>query len=391
MRVLHWYPGFLGGGGVANAVGGLARAEQAAGATVAIAVAESRESPLYGGAISDVGAGIEVIRWRSSWTLKKGNLVLRGLPGTARRALVGWKPDVVHIHGEFNPDNLRVPFLFSCPLVLSPHGAFHPEALSKSNPLLKRLYITLAGPVLYRRAVFHRISPGSGDPTPCPDARLRSYVAPNGPSVPIVEPLSCAGAAGSGASIEFLFVGRLDVHTKGLDLLLSALAEAVAKHPHLRCSLTLVGPDWNGGRAFLERQSRSLGVQEYVRLEGTKTGEDLVKFYERSDVYIHCSRNEGQSIAVAEALLFAKPAVLSSRIGAVDYPEIGASRGVLVVEPRSDRIAEAMTRVAEDLHEFRSAAREQLPVLRELLSWNGIAAIHLTEYSRAISARATAR
>src|SRR5437667_7061865 len=159
MRVLHWYPNYLRGGGVANAVAGLIKGQTRVGLKVAVAAVEWKGPALYGSMVECLAPNVDLIRWQPRWTLKWGTIVLRALRGADRRTLIAWRPDVVHIHGEFNPDNLRVPNLFGCPVVLSPHGAFHPVAFAKSNRMGKRLYVAVATPLLYRKALFHASTP----------------------------------------------------------------------------------------------------------------------------------------------------------------------------------------------------------------------------------------
>ncbi len=60
MRILHWYPKYLGGGAVAGAVRGLACAQRAAGADVAIAARRLGGATLYGERASD---GPAIVLW----------------------------------------------------------------------------------------------------------------------------------------------------------------------------------------------------------------------------------------------------------------------------------------------------------------------------------------
>ncbi|MGH2838701.1 MAG: glycosyltransferase, partial [Thermoleophilaceae bacterium] len=106
MRVVHWYPNFLAGGGVANSVLGLADAQAAAGADVWI-VSLAHDEPLYG-RLRPAG-GVQVATWGTGHALPWSGLRLHALtPGSARE-LRALQPDVVHAHAEFNPDNWWAP------------------------------------------------------------------------------------------------------------------------------------------------------------------------------------------------------------------------------------------------------------------------------------------
>jgi glycosyltransferase involved in cell wall biosynthesis len=390
MRVLHWYPSFLGGGGVANAVAGLISAQSRAGITVAIAAAEPRGSPLYESMTECLAPEVEVICWRPKWTLKWRNMELRGLSAKDRRALVAWKPDIVHVHAEFNPDNLRVPRLFDCPVVLSPHGAFHPVIFAKSNRLGKQFYLRVAIPLLYRKVHFHVLTPylkeqGNGI---FPFATW--YIAPNGPSL-VLEPFLGAPRRSRGAGpdpVRFLYVGRLHVHTKGLDLLLDALALALRKPLTRKAHLTLVGPDWAHGRNLLEAKAKALGIAPYVEITGPKMGKDLAAAYQESDIYVQTSRHEGQSLAATDALLFGMPAILTDTIALCSYPEVAGAAHVLLVPPQVEAIAEAITDAILRVEELQLLADKELPRLTARFSWEAIPAIHREHYSEMIAERA---
>ena len=131
VRILHWYPNFFTGGGVANVVRALAAAQSRIGAEVAIMAAAHRAPVCTAPSAlsSDVGA----MTWKPSWTIKLPHFLLRKIPRDVPVWLSRFKPDVVHVHGEFNPDNWWVPGLFDGAIVLSPQGAINPEVLNKKR------------------------------------------------------------------------------------------------------------------------------------------------------------------------------------------------------------------------------------------------------------------
>ena len=184
----------------------------------------------------------------------------------------------------------------------------------------------------------------------------------------------------SSDSIRFLFVGRLDVYTKGLDILLEAFGKAVQRLQGQETSLTLVGPDWNKSSLMLEKQAEALGISKYVSTVGTKIGSDLVKVFTQSHIYIHVSRHEGHPLAVTEALLFGKPTILTNTIGTISYPEISSLPHVIVVPPRVDSIAGAMIHSIKCFDDLQSSARKTEPRIQQFFSWDRVATLHLRAY-----------
>ena len=91
-----------------------------------------------------------------------------------------------------------------------------------------------------------------------------------------------------------LFVGRLDWHAKGLDVLLDAYAALPAGRP----PLLLVGDGADRGK--VEEQAARLGLTQEVRLLGWVR--DPRPFYQRASVFVMSSRFEGWSNVLMEAM-----------------------------------------------------------------------------------------
>ncbi len=298
-----------------------------------------------------------------------------------RTQLAALNPDVVHIHGEFNPDNLRIPGLFQCPIVLSPRGALNLLILQKSKRWSKRFYIAMARHLLYRKVVFHALTPLEKQHIMkiLPEATV--YVVPQGPRVQMETFLDKEGESCQtfAPPIRLLFVGRLDIYTKGLDMLLRAFAQATGPLCQ-RANLTLVGPDWSGSMSVLKNLAKALDIEGCVNMPGTITGPTLADVVRQSHIYIHVSRHEGFGSAVAEALLFGKPAILTDATGIASYPEISSLPHVLVVPSKVDDIAEAIARAIEHVEELQKIACEHRSVIRGFFSWDRAAAKYLKMY-----------
>jgi glycosyltransferase involved in cell wall biosynthesis len=274
--------------------------------------------------------------------------------------------------------------------VLSSHGAFHPVIFSKSNRLGKKLYLKVAIPMLYRKALFHSLTPYQAEQGDGMFPFAHWYVAPNGPSLMMEQFLSTSPAPHRVASdpIRLLFVGRMHVHTKGLDLLFEALALALRDSQTRRCHLTLVGPDYNQGRIHLERQAARLGITPYVEFAGVKLGKELAAAYCENDVYIQTSRHEGQSLAATDALLFGMPAILTKSIALCSYPEVAHGSQVLLVPPQVEDIARAIADLTQRVEEMHQRAEEELPRLQARFSWEAVTAIHREQYEKLVADRA---
>jgi glycosyltransferase involved in cell wall biosynthesis len=383
MRILHWYPDFLHGGGVANAVLGLAAAQARQGSHVVVAAAAPSQRPIYEPIDSVTGA--EVLAWHPTRILQFGGQRVRLASRRDLAKLVALEPDVVHVHGEFNLDNLRVSRLFRCPVVISPHGACHPVVLAKSRRAAKRVYLA-AESLLLRGHVraFHALSPAEAEDLAAVFPGAARYCVPQGPSVLVPETLTGRATVETarGQRVRFLFVGRLDVYTKGLDILLEAFEMAACRPGATGMHLILAGPDWKGGRIWLEHRATELGIRDRVDFTGPLTGSQVAAALAGADIYVQLSRHEGFSLSVTEALLAGKPAVLSSDIGLVSYPEVASLAQVRIVRPCREIAATAMTEAAENLPQLARAACASHDILRNFFSWERVAQLHIQQYAR---------
>jgi glycosyltransferase involved in cell wall biosynthesis len=155
--------------------------------------------------------------------------------------------------------------------------------------------------------------------------------------------------------------------------------------------LTLAGPDWKGGRSWLENRATELCIDNRVEFKGALTGGQVGDVLAAADVYVQLSRHEGFGLSVAEALLAGKPAVLSNAIGTISYPEIAALPHIKVVQPAKDAAAEAMIEAVQMLPALRSAACRSESVLADFFSWPRIARLHLDQYMQLLRSGTTDR
>jgi len=379
MRVLHWYPNFLGGGGVANAVLGLAAGQTRLGAKVAVAAFVSPGSPLYD-AMQEEDI-VDVIKWKPQWTLHVQSFLLRGIPLQAIRHLRDFRPEIVHVHGEFNPDNWWVPHLFKLPIVLSPHGTFHPVTFTKNRKAAKKIYFRAAHLLLYRYVrAFHALSPMECKHFPRVLPGSRVYCVPQGPSIRTQDYLTLESGKNPQGIVQFLFVGRLDVYTKGLDILLDAFVAATECINEHQITLTLIGPGWKGGETWLQRRAEELGIAGRVIFTGPIRGMQVGTALRNADIYIQLSRHDSFPLSVAEALLAGRPAILSQAIGLVSYPEVCSLPHVRVVQPNVNEAKEAIVDFVQRLEDLKETAVQCQVRVRDFFSWERISRLHLKMY-----------
>lgn len=257
----------------------------------------------------------------------------------ARGLLVLWRAvrrvDVVHIHGLWNLNATLAGAIArweGIPYVITPHGMLDRWARARSR-FKKAVY----GYLFERRNLCHAAGVHFLNGEECSEAQsygeaLRTFVLPNGvfadrfDSLPRKPTLSKAYLELEG-KVVVLFLGRLHPK-KGFDLLLPAFAKALAICPQLH--LLLAGPDQAGYKAVLEAQVRALGLNFHVTFLGMVSGERKLEALASADFFVLPSHQEGDSVAVKEAMACRLPVLITPACHFPEVQEIGAG---MVVPP----------------------------------------------------------
>lgn len=136
-----------------------------------------------------------------------------------------------------------------------------------------------------------------------------------------------------------LTIARLS-HQKGLDLALLAAMLMKKRGYAFRWYIIGVGPE----EADLKLQAKELGLSETVVFLGERG--NPYPFLRACDIYAQTSRFEGKSIAVDEAMVMARPILLTDFSTAAD--QIDSEKNGLIVPMTPEGIAEGLQRLLSD-------------------------------------------
>lgn len=117
-------------------------------------------------------------------------------------------------------------------------------------------------------------------------------------------------------------LGRIDIATKGLDLLLTGFKKANLSNARL----ILAGPDWNDGVAKLTKLAEQLGCVDRVSFPGAVYGRDKERLILESSLFAATSRWEAFGISLVEAMAAGTPTLISEKMNlAPSLARAGAS------------------------------------------------------------------
>lgn len=283
--------------------------------------------------------------------------------------------DLLLIHGLFNPKNAvvaRVAKKARIPYVACPTSLYHPEMLQKGR-LRKFVYGQLyEKPILKGAVAIQAFTEMQRELLDAYGIDTPMFVVPNGYDPGEISEHEHEDASlWLGANPRILYLGRIDMHTKGLDLLLKALATGTkTKVLPLSLQVTFIGPDC-GDEARLKRFAVQLGIQDNVRFLGRV--DDRTRWYviRSCDIMVLPSRHDAFPTTMIEALASGKPVIVSEQTGISRL--VQTMRCGYVVRPDHASICEGFVRALAGSDEWPSMGARGREVVRRDLNWDVIA------------------
>ncbi|HRL76699.1 MAG TPA: glycosyltransferase [Candidatus Accumulibacter phosphatis] len=266
--------------------------------------------------------------------------------------------------------------LLGRPYVVCPHNAIIPEFFSSRSPIKKALYLRLFERGHLRNALAVTV--------------FREMEAVNlsalGVSTPTI--LSANGIETIPASLRrpeadelmsrptAIFFGRVDIETKGLDLLLRAWGKLPKE---LRPYLTIQGPATAVARKEMLRLIESQGLQDDVRLKEADYITPPERILSEHDIFCLCSRWEAFSISGLQAMAAGCLIIVSKTTGISEHIA-NANCGVLI-DPNEDSIRGGVAGLLEKRAAWPSMRISARRYVRDHLLWDEIARDWLQQLS----------
>lgn len=348
-------------------------------------------------------AGVEVEAWHLSTDVKvigqrqvrgvtvfdlpahrKAASLVRGLPAATREFIRRRQneADVVHLHSVFIPDNIWLSRLLTVPYILTSHGGYSPNVLRGSNRLAKMFWLARYERTLQSKAAFvHAVSEAERDELlhTWPDLSVR-YV-PNAVEIPPLENVP--------ASRDFVYIGRLSAHQKGLDRLIRGFAKFAADPVAAGFRLVIGGPDWRRGQTFLESLAKELNLADRIVFIGPVFGQSKDKLLTGAHAFVLTSRWEGMPVSILESLANSTPVLITpeTNVG----PIVCRYEAGLLVEGNDDAIAQGLIAFAratpQQMRQYRHNARR---LVEENFTWPVVAKQMHDLYADAIARKGAA-
>lgn len=293
--------------------------------------------------------------------------------------------DIVLVHAHYQFANWAGAYIarkHKKPYVIFAHSSLHYQAIRHKNRWLKRLYLLLLEHQNLRLAKFivfnaeeereQSLFSKQGQIIPSGVDEKEFYATPD-------DDLFYMHYPSLREKTIFLFLGRLDIQQKGLDLLIPAFAQAIAQNPQIH--LVLAGPSEQQSISKLHDLVSTYKLSENITFTGLVVGDLKKSALQAADVFVLPSRFEGLSIALLEALHIGLPVLVTDRVGL--HRTIHQLQAGIVVSLDVQSIANALLTLSHPL--VRSSMRERATSLvREQYSWDAIANILLNKIKQEV-------
>ncbi len=293
------------------------------------------------------------------------------------------KPDLVVFHGIYRLAHGRLAAharRMGTPYVVTPRGGMTKGA-QRARPVKKWLgNLLFIKQMIRHAAAIHCLT----DREAADAARWGRpvFVVNNGVDLPSPDRLALPGR---GPGLRLVFLGRLDIYYKGLDLLLQACALATDDLRRAGAQVHLYGPDWRDSKRFLVKMISSRRLDGLVQMHDPVAGAAKEQVFRAADVFLCTSRSEGHPMAALEALSYGVPCLVTP--GTNIAAEVVAAGAGVEVAAIPAAIAAGMRDLLarkDDLQAMGRGARAMTE--REEYSWDAVARNVLGHYRRIIGA-----
>lgn len=287
------------------------------------------------------------------------------------------KPDLVVFHEVYKAEYLQVAKALiksNIPYIIVPHGCLTKQAQEK-----KRAKKIIANILFFNRFIKNAVAIQCLSTTEKNNTKRKNekFVATNGMELPETKKTDFLNDG-----IKFLYIGRLDVYHKGLDLLLEAVSESKKSFIDNKAKLYIYGPDYQGRYAQVQTLILEKGVQDIVELNKQITGNEKEKEILSADIFVQTSRFEGMPMGILEALSYGLPCLATK--GTTLDSDIKKYDAGWVAETNAQSIAEQFERIITEKEKLKEKSVNAIKLIKDEFSWDVIARDALNEYKKLV-------
>lgn len=297
------------------------------------------------------------------------------------------RPDIVNIHSTYIPFNIAIGGLChkaGWPYVITPRGGMTPIAQNIKSIKKRIANLFCFNSFVKNASAIHALNQNEArNIRLCFDVD-NIIVAPNGVNEKLFEISKSMqpaelGDFGSNSDIVLGFVGRIDVHIKGIDIMLESIGK-LKQSGKCKCKLFMVGPyHTDSDKLQMDSMIDRYGLKDIVQIVGPKYGDEKWSWFLASDLLIYTSRSEGFPMAVLEAMALGKPCLVTPTTNVADVVVKG---GGWTCDPDPQSICTAIEKIQSfGTDAIKAAGQKSQQLAKDEYTWDHVAEQLKKEYS----------
>lgn len=276
-------------------------------------------------------------------------------------------PDLVIFQEVYHPIYCKIAYKLKkdkVPYVIIPRSSLTKSAQEKKflkkflgNFIMFNRFIKSAASIQYLTEMEYKTS-GSRWNT-------HSYVIPNG-----IDIKKNKKVWANSNNLKGVFIGRLDIYHKGLDLLIEACIKERNFLLENNTEIMLYGPDWNHSKSLINEKIKNNKLEDIVKLKGEIYDENKIRVLLNSDFFILTSRFEGHPMGLIEALSYGLPCLVTDGTNMAN--EIKVSNAGWAARNDIDSIRKQLKELVTSKEELREKSRNAIR-LSSIYDWKVLA------------------
>lgn len=278
------------------------------------------------------------------------------------------KPDLVVFHSTYIPIHAKFAKKLNkrgIPFIIVPRGG-----MTKGSQNIKKIKKKIANILFFNKMVrnaisIHCLTNGEQEDTEFWNKKM--FVVGNGMNLPS----KIEKEKKEKDEFKFIFIGRLDIYHKGLDILIKACSVVSEKLKKENSVIEIYGPDQNGSFRALNNLIKKHKLEEIVKVFPPVFDEQKIKILNNTDVFLHTSRFEGHPMSVLEALSYGIPCLLTP--GTNISSEVEMAGAGWEVEFSVEDVASGLRRVLQNKENIKTMSLNAIKLIENKYAWDKIA------------------
>ena len=290
------------------------------------------------------------------------------------------KPDLVVFHEVYHIEFARIArdlIKEGIPYVIVPHGGLVIEAQKQ-----KRWKKLIANQLFFNRFINHSsalqcLSLNEKENTLF---KAHKFIGTNGVEIP-----DYSKCGFTKTSLNVTYIGRLEPHSKGIDLLIGAIDKMQFYLRNKRIKINIYGPDniveWYNG---LNNDIQLRKLEDFVFLHHAVTGKQKEKVLMTADFFIQTSRNEGMPMGILEALSYGVPCIITEGTSLGDI--VRKYDAGWVAETSVESIAQTIELAIDENDSLMDKSYNARRLVKDNFSWDIITSNTIEYYKQIVNA-----